>query len=213
MPPRIVGAGVGRTGTLSLKLALERLLGEPCYHMMEVFSHPAHASRWLAAARGEPVDWSDLLRAYGAAVDWPAAAFWPELAEAFPDALVLFSVRAADRWWESASETIFRALRASPEGEWRSMIEAVLGSRFTLALDDREAVVAAYENHNERVRAAVPRERLIEWHPGDGWEPLCRALDVAVPEEPFPHVNTRADFLGRHAPAPARAGVPPRQRR
>lgn len=203
MALRIVGAGLGRTGTLSLKLALERLLGEPCYHMIEVFSHAEHPARWLAAARGERVVWEDLLRGYRAAVDWPAAAFWPELSAAFPEAIVLLSVREPEAWWRSASETIFPALGAAPEGEWRAMVEAVFGSRFTLALDDREAAIRAFERHNDRVRAAAPPDRLVEWRPGDGWEPLCQALAVPVPDEPFPRVNTRAEFVGRHRAAPA----------
>ena len=95
---RIVGAGVGRTGTLSLKFALERLLGAPCYHMMELFVHPDHLPSWSAAARGEMPDWRELLKGCAATVDWPAAAYWSEISEAFPEALVLLSVRDPEAW-------------------------------------------------------------------------------------------------------------------
>ena len=124
MTLRVVGAGLGRTGTLSLKLALEKLLGGPCYHMAEVFAHPEHVPVWHAAARGEPVDWRALFAGYRAGVDWPQGSFWPEIAQAFPDALVLLSVRDADSWWQSASETIFRGMHAAEERapEWYAMV-------------------------------------------------------------------------------------------
>src|SRR5689334_7713375 len=107
MTLKVIGAGVGRTGTMSLKIALERLLGAPCYHMVEVFQRPAHFARWTAAARGEPIDWHALLDGFAAAVDWPASAFWPELAAANPDAIILLSTRDAQGWWKSASAMIF----------------------------------------------------------------------------------------------------------
>src|SRR5690348_10458482 len=106
MSLRVIGAGCGRTGTMSLKLALERLLGAPCYHMVEVFAHPEHVPDWHAAALGNMPDWNALFAGYAAAVDWPASAFWPELSAAFPDALVVLSVRDAQSWWQSAHETI-----------------------------------------------------------------------------------------------------------
>lgn len=196
MALRVVGAGLGRTGTLSLKLALERLLGGPCYHMLEVFEHPAHVAQWHAAARGEPPDWRELLAGYRAAVDWPASAFWPELARAFPDALVLLSVRDADAWWRSAEKTIFPTIGRAA-GEWRAMIDALFAARFTPHVDDRAAATEAYERHNARVREEVPAHRLLEWRPGDGWEPLCAALELPVPDEPFPHANTTEEFLER----------------
>ena len=198
MAMRVVGAGLGRTGTLSLKVALERLLGGPCYHMSEVFAHPEHIPVWHAAARGEMPDWSRLLRDYRAAVDWPASAFWPELSRAFPDALVLLSVRDADAWWSSASETIFPALLKQTGGPWREMIEALFASRFTDAITDRDAAIAAYEAHTARVRAEVPAHRLLEWRASDGWQPLCAALSLPVPSEPFPRVNSKEEFLNTH---------------
>lgn len=199
---RVVGAGVGRTGTLSLKVALERLLGAPCYHMMEVFGHPDHVPLWRDAARGRMPDWKALMHGYAAAVDWPASAFWPELASAFPDALVLLSVRDADAWWRSANGTIFPATERSPSELWRSMVDEMFASRFTPAIRDRDASIAAFERHNARVRAEVPARRLLEWRPGDGWEPICRALGLPIPAEPFPHTNTTAEFNAR-LPSPA----------
>jgi hypothetical protein len=198
MTLRVVGAGLGRTGTMSLKLALERLLGAPCYHMAEVFEQPQHVSVWHAAARGEPVDWQALMKGYAAAVDWPACSFWPELADEFPDALILLSVRSAESWWASASTTIFPASESEPGSPWHAMWKDLARHRFTQRLDDREAAVAAFERHNAAVRARAVKPRLLEWRASDGWAPLCAALGVPLPAEPFPHVNSRGEFLDQH---------------
>jgi hypothetical protein len=201
---RVVGAGLGRTGTMSLKLALERLLGAPCYHMVEVFSRPAHFEQWTRAAKGEVIDWNALFEGFGATVDWPSASFWPELARAYPDAIVLLSTRSPESWWKSASDTIFRGLKQPGDSPLHSMMSAILGTRFTLSLDDHDAAIAAFEAHNAKVRAAAPRGRLLEWSPKDGWAPLCNALGLPIPAEPFPHANSTDEFNARFGGGPPR---------
>lgn len=201
MSLRVIGSGVGRTGTHSLKLALEKLLGTPCYHMVEVFPRPAHFAQWTAAARGEKVDWHALLDGFGAAVDWPAAAFWEEISAAFPRAIILHSERRdAESWWKSAIETIFAPRDSEPPPPMKEMTGALFAERFTPHIRDKEAAIAAYHRHNAHVRATAPKDRLVVWQPGDGWEPICKALGVAVPDEPFPHVNTTDEFNARIAP-------------
>lgn len=198
MSLRVVGAGVGRTGTESLKLALEQLLGGRCYHMYEIVAgRRGDIAVWLDAARGRPPVWDDFLAGYAAAVDWPAASFWPELLAANPDALVLLSVRDVDAWWASAHATIF-----SPEldaqkanvGFPPDWPDAVLEARFSPDWRQEDAAKQAYLRHNDAVRAGVPAGQLLEWSPGDGWDPICEALGVVVPDAPFPHANTTADF-------------------
>ena len=145
---RVIGAGLGRTGTHSLKLALERLLGAPCYHMAEVFTRPQDIPVWHAAAKGERVDWRALFADYVAAVDWPPAAFWPQIAEAFPDAVILLSVRDADGWWKSASKTIFEMYRRGPKPEdkpgWRPMLTDMFGNTFTPSFLEEAPAKAAF---------------------------------------------------------------------
>jgi sulfotransferase family protein len=201
---RIVGAGVGRTGTNSLKLALEQLLDGRCYHMYELIRRDQDVPVWEAAVRGEAVDWDGFLSEFVATVDWPAASFWPEIYAANPDAHVLLSTRSStDEWWDSVGQTIAVALsQPAPDDDpslkrRRALTREVLATRFAPVWEDADAARAAYERHNAQVRAAVPADRLIEWQPGDGWTPICAALGVPEPAEPFPHENKRAEFRSR----------------
>jgi len=192
----VVGAGVGRTGTHSLKLALERLLGGPCHHMVEILGAPEQIPGWIDAIDGKPVDWSVLLGQYRALVDWPGAAFWPELTAANPDAVVLLSVRDPEAWYRSASNTIFLAFdNLPPEMKpWMDAVRRLMRDRFSDRLDDATAMMDAFERHNDAVRRAVEPSRLLEWRPGDGWETICERLGTPVPDEPFPLTNTTAEM-------------------
>jgi hypothetical protein len=202
MALRVVGAGVGRTGTASLQLALQQLLGGRCYHMGETFGRPEDFPVWQAAATGIMPDWHAFLAEYVATVDWPACAFWRELADANPDAIVLLSTRAsADAWWKSAHDTIFQVHKREIPPEQAdlmraqlAMVDALFANTFTPDWEDEIPAKRAYEAHNAAVRAGTEPARLVEWQPGDGWEPLCAALGVPVPDDPFPHVNSTADF-------------------
>ena len=197
MTLRIVGAGLGRTGTHSLKVALEQLLGGRCYHMVELFERPDDVPQWKKAAAGGEADWDAVFDGFVATVDWPGASFYDVLMERYPDALVLLSTRAdAEAWWKSANATIIPAIsRVEDEpAPLEEMLFSVLAARFTPQWRDHDAAVAAYELHNDTVRRTVSADRLVEWSPGDGWGPLCQALGVAEPADPFPHVNTTSDF-------------------
>jgi hypothetical protein len=197
----VVGAGVPRTATRSLKDALERLLGGRCYHMTEVFQHLEDVPTWHAATQGDAIDWSAFPPDSVAAVDWPASAFWRELAEVNPDAVILLSTRdSAAKWWESADETILPVLRnpVEPENEeWQQMVRALFAREIGPDWDDADGAQAFYERHNEQVRREAPADRLLDWQARDGWEPLCDALGVPVPDEPFPRVNTREEWRAR----------------
>ena len=207
---RVIGAGLPRTGTMTLKHALERLLGEPCHHMTEVFGRRERdVPAFSAASRGEFPDWEELLAGYAAAVDWPASAFYPELAERYPEAVVVLSYRDSfETWWSSASSTILKHF-GGPSGsrsdgdEWAAMVRSVwtraLGGAPT---DDLASIEASYYRYHERVRETVPARRLVEFETGAGWEPLCTALGLPVPSEPFPHLNSTADFQDRTSAQP-----------
>jgi hypothetical protein len=193
----VVGAGLGRTGTTSLQEALGIVLNGPVFHMGEVFADLDSVSIWHAAVDGAPTDWNSLLAGYRATLDWPAVTCWRDIAAANPEALVLLSTRSsAEAWWNSVSTTLFAVLdRDLPPHllAMRALNEAMF-ARLTPHWRDRDAAMAAYAAHNAAVRAEVPGDRLIDWQPRDGWEPICSALGIAVPDIAFPHANTSDDF-------------------
>jgi hypothetical protein len=192
----VIGAGFGRTGTTSLKLALEHLGFTRCHHMTEVRRHPETAVHWEAAAAGKPVDWEALLAGYRAVVDWPACYFYRELARVYPDAKVILTLRDPDAWFRSTQATIFR-----PEHAKRIENEPIAGvvrntiwATFDGRQNDREHALAVYEQHISEVQRTIAPERLLVYDVAEGWEPLCGFLGVPIPGEPFPHANTSADF-------------------
>jgi hypothetical protein len=209
---KVIGVGVGRTGTLSLKAALERLGFGPCFHGRHVLDHPDRLPIWQAAARDEPVDWGALFAGYGSSVDWPGAAFWRPLTEAFPAAKVILTVRDAESWYTSVDRTIFRMFGDGPPDArvvearrtvpgldaftafHRRMIwDGFFGGRFA----ERKHAIRAYVEHNRAVRRSIPADRLLTITPGAGWRPLCAFLGVPVPAEPYPHLNDPARFWAR----------------
>lgn len=196
---RIIGAGLGRTGTLSLFTALQRLGFAPCDHMHINFENPERFALWEEALRrqqaGEPVDWRPLLEGYGAIVDWPGASFWRELAAAHPDARVILTVRDAERWYASMTRTIFPFLASLTGPDDPSLPTAVITEgTFAGRPDDRAHCEAIFRQHNAAVQAAIPPERLLVFDVREGWAPLCAFLGVAMPEEPFPKTNDVAAF-------------------
>jgi hypothetical protein len=195
----VVGAGLPRTGTHSLKLALEELLGGPCYHMIEIPTHPFDlGAEWRLALAGGAPDWDRFLQGYAASVDWPASMFWGKLSDANPDAIVLLSTRDSPRtWWESAEATFLPLARRSLDPGWEEGADlAALMERFaeTPEWNHPDVLMRAYERHNARVRSSVPPDRLVDWQARDGWEPICRALGLPVPHEAFPWTNRREDW-------------------
>ena len=198
----VIGSGFGRTGTKSLKAALEQLGFGPCHHMHEVVQHPEQVAHWQAIAAGRPVDWNEVFAGYRSQVDWPGAHVWRELAAAFPQAKVVHSVRPDELWWKSFAPTIAKLV-----GTYRNMplpphVRNILDAWYELAgegtfggkVDDKATALAAFRRRTEEVRAALPPERLLVFDVAEGWGPLCRFLGVPKPDAPFPHHNLRADF-------------------
>lgn len=210
MPLKVIGAGYGRTGTMSLKLALEQLGFGPCYHMVEVFKNPDAPQWWIDAAEGRP-DWEKIFQGYNSTVDWPNATFYAELAEAYPDAKVILTERDPEEWFASTQATIFSPkLPRDPQSVHFQMIQKVIGRLFGGRFDDHDRLIEVFKAHNARVREVIPAERLLVYQVSQGWAPLCDFLGVPVPQGPMPKVNSREDFMtmfaartGRPAPEPA----------
>ncbi|MFC5187670.1 sulfotransferase family protein [Actinomadura harenae] len=208
----VIGAGYGRTGTLSLKSALEQLGFGPCHHMTEVM-RSGQVRAWRAKTRGEPVPWETLLGGYRSAVDWPSAAYWHEIADHYKEAKVVLSVRDPRSWVKSMRTTILaqQGRLNTPSGRALYSLSSLLGTRFAafsdmssfmpemrefLRLDD-DGLVARFERHTAEVVEAVPADRLLVYEVKQGWEPLCTFLEVPVPDGPFPRVNDSAEFTSQ----------------
>ena len=196
---RVVGAGLPRTGTHSLQLALEHLLDGRCYHMRELPGHPFDLGPgWNLALEGGTPAWSALLSEYVATVDWPSSMFWRELNRAYPEALVLLSIRdSAETWYQSLSKTILPVARKALAPDWkegRGLLDLFERFTGTSDWDDPATLITAYERHNDNVKKAVPEDRLLVWNASEGWQPICQALRLAVPDEPFPWVNRRSEW-------------------
>lgn len=198
---RVIGTGFGRTGTDSMREALNRLGAGPCHHMAEVLNDPEQKRLWRALARGAAPDWPRLFAGFGSCVDWPSAAYWREIIAAYPEARVLLTWRSAESWWASFERTILDVIRSSedPDSLGVALIaEQVFGGR----PDDRAHAIATYEAHVAEVMATVPPGRLLVHRIGDGWAPLCTHLGVAVPSEPYPHRNRTTEFHSRFGNRP-----------
>ena len=203
---KVIGAGFGRTGTASLKGALEELGFSKCYHMQEVFAHPQHVPVWQAAADGQKVDWDALFEGFEATVDWPGCTFYKELMDHYPDAKVLLSVRDPDAWYKSASETIYQmsqrgfpallVLRFVPRlRRFVKMVTRLIWQdTFHDRFSDRAYAISVFNEHIAEVKRTVPPEKLLVFEVKEGWEPLCRFLEVPVPDKPFPRLNDSAAF-------------------
>ncbi|MFT4562544.1 MAG: hypothetical protein ACI9BW_002290 [Gammaproteobacteria bacterium] len=166
--------------------------------MMEVFPRPEHVPIWHEAALGGTPDWQNFLADYVAAVDWPASAYWEQLSQAYPNALIILSTRRdGETWFKSASNTIFPSMLKAEDSPWRRMIMDMMKHQFIENVEDKAAAIAAYEAHNAYVREHAPADRLIEWQAEEGWAPLCSALNVPIPDQAFPHSNSTADFKNR----------------
>lgn len=198
----VIGAGFHRTGTLSLKAALERLGFGPCYHMFELMSRPEDTAWWQAAADGEMVDWQQIHGGYRAAVDWPTCYFWQGLAAAYPEAKVILTVRDRDRWFDSHADLVRGMLQLTDDTDLvpaelnALMAQIMFRDTFADKLYDRKHCVEVFDRHCERVRDGLPPERLLVFNVGEGWGPLCAFLGVEAPaDEPFPHRNEGASVF------------------
>jgi hypothetical protein len=203
---QVIGAGFGRTGTMSLKGALEQLGFGPSFHMIDVARQPELLPQWQAAVEGEAVDWRQVFDGWESTVDWPACTFWEQIREQFPDAKVLLSVRDPESWYASCQKSIHASAQAAAKGELEGgsvevspeamkMINGIIwNGTFDGRFDDKAFAIDVYNRHNEDVKSKVPADKLLVYEIKQGWEPLCEFLEVPVPDTPMPHLNDATSF-------------------
>ncbi len=202
----ILGAGFGRTGTNSLKIALEKLGFGPCYHMYEITKNPGHIDFWNAAALNSPVEWINFFKFYKATVDWPASAFVPQIYKAFKSSKVIITVRDPEEWYQSAKNTIFLTMadwEANENPETRDRMKMaqkiVLDGVFSGKHDNKDHCIGVFNKHINKISNVVPKDKLLIFDVSEGWVPLCGFLNVEIPYEAFPDTNSRASFF-KHKP-------------
>lgn len=198
MSLKVIGSGLGRTGTMSTKLALEQLGFAPCHHMVEVFLHPDSVPLWIDAGNGKG-NWDAMFEGYSAMVDHPGCAYWRELADHYPDAKILHTVRDPDKWFDSTQATIFNPDRPGPPGGPMKTFFDQLYAWYGGDMHDRGFMTDFFRRHTEAVVAGVPKERLLVFNVTEGWAPLCNFLGVAVPDGPYPRENSTETFQTRVA--------------
>ena len=196
MTLRVIGAGFGRTGTMSLKTALDALGVGPCYHMVEVFKHQAWDLWYEASKDPAHADWETIFKGYNSTVDWPNATYYRELADAYPDAKVILTERDADEWFDSTQATIFARMPTEPGAPdgFPRMLGKVICELFDYRMHDRDHCISVFKAHNAKVREVIPAERLLVYEVAQGWAPLCDFLGLPVPADAMPKVNSRAEF-------------------
>lgn len=199
MPLNVIGAGVGRTGTYSLKLALNELALGPCHHMEEVLINAqTQIPLWAAAADGDP-DWKTIYEGYESAVDWPTARFFRELSGVYPKAKFILTHRNPETWAQSFGETIYKLLEGADQAPdkmraWLDMGQQVISQTGFPPGLDKAGLQMAFTAHNDAVKAAIPASRLLVYQVKEGWKPLCSFLEVPVPDISFPRTNDRNEF-------------------
>jgi hypothetical protein len=204
---KVIGAGFGRTGTMSLKAALERLGANPCFHMIDIIRDPSSLHYWQAAAEGEKVDWTEALAGWEGSVDWPGCTFYKEHMETWPDAPVLLSVRDPESWYKSVANSIHAAKEMAMRGELEppeenppspevmQMINGLIwNGTFHGRFEEKDYALKVFNDHIEEVKRTVPPERLVVYEIKQGWGPLAEMMGVDVPDEEFPHLNDTESF-------------------
>ena len=206
---KVFGAGFGRTGTMSLKFALEKLRIGPCYHMREVVSRPSHIKLWYDISRGEHPNWNRLFSGFNSAVDFPVCLFYKQLINIFPEAKFILTLRDFDTWYISTANTIYKVPSILPDWFEKVVypirmfivmqVNLIWVGLFKNNFSDRDSTKLVYYEHIESVKKIIPADKLLIYNVKEGWEPLCEFLDVDVPDIPFPKVNDTVEMLRNFA--------------
>lgn len=203
---QVIGAGWARTGTTSTLGALEELGLGPCYTFFTIIgAKPEHRERWLDIYAGKPADWPTLFAGFNSVVDWPACDFYKQFLAVWPEAKVILNVRDPEVWYESVKNTIwenYQRMTSAGQGPETNNLARLLDvmmwqGAFDGKFEDKKYVIEAFERHTQHVKESLPPEKLLVFDVKEGWEPLCRFLEVPAPDKPFPRLNDTEAFRER----------------
>lgn len=202
MPLKIIGAGFGRTGTLSMVRALEEPKFFPCHHMVETRKNPSELPYWRPTLDGSIVDWRKLFNGYQARIDWPGAAYWKKLSTAFPASKVILTIRDPEQWYESFLATIHISMGRGRwdynDGHQRAVsklaYEILCVGIFENRTTDKDFMISRFLKHRDEVVNSIEPRRLLEFDISEGWSPLCGFLEVETPDTDFPRGKSTQDF-------------------
>lgn len=207
---KLINAGLGRTGTTSLKVALERLGYGPCLHMFDIIGSDERLQQWeKIVCDAQRPDWEAVFDGYTTAVDGPSAIYYREIMEAFPEAKIILTIRDAERWYQSTYDTLYQLVLMSeknppkigslPARIYRLTSTMVWNGLFGGRFSDKEHAIEVFNNHNQEVVQNIDPDNLLVYDVKQGWEPLCAFLGVDVPPGDFPHANDTDFFRKRLA--------------
>lgn len=209
---KVIGLGYPRTGTMSLKHALELLGMGPCYHMIEVFRRPDDAQFWIEAwdqqvkfGSSKTIDWQRVFQGFQSTTDCPGSGFWERLIVDFPQAKFVLTEREPESWYSSFQTTVFEAMThpeksTSEHREVQQMAKMlILDGIFEGRFEEKAFAIEKLQTYSEQIKTAVPKNQLLVMNIADGWQPLCDFLDLPVPQQDFPRSNTRTEFRDRLA--------------
>jgi len=193
---KVIGAGFSRTGTLSLKYALEHLGYQKCYHMHAVFRNPHHLGYWNKALEHEKFDWELLFEGYQATSDFPACLFWKQLLDYYPDAKVILTIRDSEKWYASMKNTIFEVTRSNQNLDpiLSFVKQKVFEELFEGQFENKHKTIQKFEALNNEIIKTIPSEKLLIYNVQGGWQPICQFLNHPIPQEEFPNKNSTKEF-------------------
>ena len=220
---KVLAMGLPRTGTASIAEALTQLGYQNVFHGLNSIYTPGDWKILNRAAlasfpnlpdyTGVPFsreEWDELLGSCEGTTD-VTSVLGTTIIKAYPEAKVILVIRPFEKWWKSMEDTVLGSLFGTLADLSVNYVEPIIGSvagpanrnlmyglfRAKNVEEIRQNARATYDRHHEEIRALVPKERLLEYRMGDGWEPICEFLDKEVPDIEFPWVNETEELKKR----------------
>lgn len=206
MALKVIGTGLPRTGTASLKGALQLLGYQQTYHMDNLLNNPAMVKYWVELFDTGKTDFDVLFDGFTASTDFPGFFAYKALLKKYPESKFILTTRDLDSWYDSIHKTVFQAVtsffaKETPtdsmrrvEGVFQLLDRYLFGQFFNGTFTDKEKTLSIVKAYLQEVKQNIPDGQMLVYEISEGWEPLCDFLDLPVPDLEFPYKNKREDF-------------------